>query len=46
MAEKGYAWEFHPSSNAVGCDPVDVESHQLPLTDTGKIGHHLIKYLH
>jgi hypothetical protein len=26
MAEKGYVWEFHPSLNAVGGDPVDVES--------------------
>jgi len=30
-AEKGYVWEFFPSSNAVGGDPVDVESHLLPL---------------
>jgi len=46
MAEKGYVWEFHPSSNAVGGDPVDVESHLLQLTDTGKMVHHLIRRLH
>ena len=34
MAEKGYVWEFHPSSNAVGGDPVDVESRLVQLTDT------------
>ena len=42
MAEKGYVWEFHPSSNAVGGDPVDVESHLLQLTDTGTLVHDLI----
>jgi len=46
MVEKGYVWEFHPSSNAVGGDPVDVESHLLQLTDTGKMLHHLIRRLH
>jgi len=46
MAEKGYVWEFFPSSNAVGGDPVDVESHLLPLTDTLKTVYHMIKYLH
>jgi len=46
MAEKGYVWEFHPSSNAVGGDPVDVESCLLQLTDTGKIVHHLTRRLH
>jgi hypothetical protein len=39
-AEKGYVWEIHPSSNAVGGDPVDVESHLLLLADTGKMIHH------
>jgi len=46
MAEKGYVWEFHPSSNAVGGDFVDVESRLLKLTDTGKLVHHLIRRLH
>jgi len=46
MAEKGYVWEFHPSSNAVGGDPVAVESRLLQLTDTGKMVHHLIRCLH
>jgi len=46
MAEKGYVWEFHPSSNAGGGDPVDVESHLLHLTDTGKMVHHLIRHSH
>jgi len=46
MAEKGYVWEFHPSWNAVGGDPVDVESLLLKLTDTGKKVHHLIRPLH
>ena len=45
LAEKGYVWEFHPSSNAVGGDPVDVESRLLPLTDTGKMVHHMVRYL-
>ena len=44
MAEKDYVWEIHPSSNAVGGDPVDVESHLVQLTDTGKMIHHLISY--
>jgi len=43
MAEKGYVWKFHPSLNAVGGDPVDVESHLLQLSDTGKMVHHLIR---
>jgi len=46
MAEKGYVWEFHPSSNAVGGDPVDVESHLLQLRDTGTMVHHLTRHLH
>jgi hypothetical protein len=46
MAEKGYIWQFHPSLDAVGGDPVDVESPLLHLTDTGKIVHHLIRHLH
>jgi hypothetical protein len=46
MAEKGYVWEFHSSSNAVGGDPVDVESHLLQPKDTGRIVHHLIRRLH
>jgi len=46
MAEKGYVWEFHPSSNTVGQNPVDVESHLLQLTDTGMMVHHLIRCLH
>jgi len=46
MAEKGYVWEFHPSLNAVGADPVDVESHLLKLTNTAKMVHHLIGHLH
>jgi len=46
MAEKGYVWEFHPSSNTVGGDPVDVESRLLQLTDTGKMVHHLTRRLH
>jgi len=46
MAEKGYIWEFHQWSNAVGGDPVDVESRLLQLTDTGKIVHHLTRCLH
>jgi len=46
MAEKGYVWEFHPLSNAVGGDPVDVESSLLQLTDTGKMVHHLTRRLH
>jgi len=46
MAEKGYVWEFHPSSKAVEGDPVDVESRLLHLTDTGNMVHHLIKHLH
>jgi hypothetical protein len=46
MAEKGYVWEFHPSLNAVGGDPVDVESRLLQLTDTGKMVHHLTRRLH
>jgi hypothetical protein len=33
MAEKSYIWEFHPSSNAVGGDPVDVESRLLQWKD-------------
>jgi len=45
MAEKGYVGEFHPSSNAVGGDPLDVESHLLQLTDTGKMVHHLTRHL-
>jgi len=36
MAEKCYVWEFHPSSNAVGGDPPDVESHLVKFTNTGK----------
>jgi hypothetical protein len=46
MAEMGYVWEFHPSLNAVGEDPVDVESHLLKLTNTAKMVHHLIRRLH
>jgi hypothetical protein len=46
MAEKGYVWEFHPSLNAVGEDPVDVESHLLKLTNTAKMVHDLIRRLH
>ena len=46
MAEKGYVWEFHPSSNGVGGNPVDVESRQLQLTDTGKMVHYFIRNLH
>jgi hypothetical protein len=46
MAEKSYIWEFHPSSNAVGGDPVDEESRLLQLTDTGKMVHHLIGCFH
>jgi len=46
MAGKGYVWEFHPSSNAVGGDPVDVDSRLLQLTDTGMMVHHLIRRLH
>ena len=46
MAEKGCVWEFHPLSNAVGGNPVDVESCLVQLTDTGKMVHDLIRYLH
>jgi len=46
MAEQGVVWEFHPSLNAVGGDPVDVESHLLQRTDTGKMVHHLIRRLY
>jgi len=46
MAEKGYVWEFHPLSNAVGGDPVDVESHLVQLTDTGKMVYDLSRHLH
>jgi len=46
VAEKGYVWGFHPSSNAVGGDSVDVEFHLLKLTDTGKMVHHMIRHLH
>jgi hypothetical protein len=46
IAEKGYVWEFYPSLNTVGGDPVDVESHLLQLTDTGKMVHHMIRRLH
>jgi hypothetical protein len=46
MTGKGYVWEFHPSSNVVGGNPVDVESHLLQLTDTGKMVHHLTRCLH
>jgi hypothetical protein len=31
MAEKGYVWEFHPSSNTIGGDGVDVEFYLLKL---------------
>ena len=36
----------HQFSNAVGGDAVDVESHLVQLTDTGKRVHHLIRHLH
>jgi hypothetical protein len=45
MEEKGNVWEFHPSSNAVAGDPVDVRSYLLQLTDTGKMVHHLSRHL-
>jgi hypothetical protein len=41
MAENGYVWEFHSSSNAVGGDPGNVESCLLWLRTTGKMVHHL-----
>jgi hypothetical protein len=46
MTEKGYIWEFRPSSNAVGGDSVHVQSRLLQLTDTGKMVHHLTRHLH
>ena len=45
-AENSYVWEFHPLSNAVGGDPVDVESPPLQLTDTRKMVHPLTRCLH
>jgi len=46
MAEKGYVWEFHPLSKAVGGDLIDVESRLVQLTDTGKMLHHFTRRLH
>jgi hypothetical protein len=43
ITEKGYVWEFHPSSIVVGGDPVDAESHLLQLIDTGKMVYHFIR---
>jgi len=46
MAEEGYVWEFHPSSNTGGGDPVDVDFRLSKHTDTGKTIHHLIRHWH
>jgi len=46
MAKNDYVWEIHSSSNAVGGDPVAVETHLLQLTATGKMVHHMIRRLH
>jgi hypothetical protein len=46
IAEKSYVQEFCPSSNAVGEDPVNIESSLVQLTDTGKMGHDLIRSVH
>jgi hypothetical protein len=45
-AEKRYVSECHPSSNAVGGGPVDVESHLFQHANTGKMVHHWIRRLH
>jgi hypothetical protein len=46
MAEKGYAWLFNPSSDAVEGDPVDQDSHLVQLTDAGKVVYHLVRSAH
>lgn len=48
LADKGYVWDFHPSSNAQGLDPVCQESAQLgnSFSNTTKMVHHLVRRLY
>lgn len=47
MADKGYVWDFHASSNVKGLDPVCEESAQLgdSFSNTTKMVHHLVRRL-
>jgi hypothetical protein len=45
MPEKIDVWEFHPSSNALGRDPIDEESHLLQHTDVGNLVRHVLRCL-